>query len=170
MGCTSSVPAAPVETKVQEEVQSYLKPFKRFNLSFSANPPNEAAMKRMQDYAAWTNFLKKTMEDALRSEWESEYGMSLSLNHDIPCHGLEIHLIKARRGYKGSIQWTSLDCKTSYVAEYIVYCITTLPNNTDNLLRSINISPEDIWTEPEDDIIEDPVDPNEKIEQSPIDE
>ena len=169
MGCTSSVPAPPQpQTKVQEEVQSYLKPFKRFNMSFSVNLPNETAMRRMHDYEAWTNFLKATMEDALQSEWESEYGTSLSLKHDIPCYDVEVGLVKIRRGYRGNvqyrgnIQWTSLDCKTSYVAEYIVYCITTVPTS---LLRSMNISPEDIWTEPEDDS-EDPEEPADPVEKN----
>jgi hypothetical protein len=164
MGCTTSVPE--VQNPVQEaETQSYLKPFKHFTMSFSVNLPNEAAMKRIYDYEAWTNFLKITMEDALQSEWEGENGKSLSLKHDVPCRNVEISLMKVRRGYRGTIHWTSLACKTSYVAEYIVYCITTLPNS---MLRSMNISPEDIWTEPDDES-EDP-NPVEKIEQPPVDE
>jgi len=148
MGCAASTPKA-------NEAQSYLKPLKRFNMTFSVPVLTKNGMKRIRDYEMWTSFLSEIMDDALRSEWESEHGLSMALKQVIPCSDIQLNLIKVRRGYKGILQWTSLSCKTKYIIEYIIHCITDITATTTNPMRSMNLYPDDIWID-SDDESEDP--------------
>ena len=146
MGCSSSqaIQSSPIQDK------SYIRPLKRFNLSFSVNIPNKAVMERIHDYTAWSRFLVHAMQMALHNEWEEAHGPSLDFMNEVPCDNLEVSLLRNRRGYSGVVAWTSLDCGRKYVAEYIAESIISTPVGLNSPFRALSIHPHDLWTDDED--------------------
>ena len=142
MGCVSSQ-TIPIQDK------SYLKPLKRFNLSFALIVPNKTIMERIHDYGVWRRFLVHTMQMALHNEWEEAHGPSLDFMNEVPCDNLELTLLKNRRGYTGLISWTSIECGRKHIAEYIAESIISPPIGLSNPLRTFNIHPHDLWNDDE---------------------
>ena len=143
MGCASSQPL-PVKEN------SYLRPMKRFNMSFSANL-NRSMLQRIQDPNIWKRFLIHIMQMSLHNEWEELNGPSLDLMQEIPCEDIVVSLLKNRNCYRGVISWTSMECNRTYVAEYITESIIDPPNGLVNLFRIFNIHPHDMWIDDENE-------------------
>jgi hypothetical protein len=129
--------------------KSYLRPLKRFNMSFSVNL--KGATERIQDYNVWKRFLLHIMQMSLHNEWEREHGPSLDMMQEIPCEDIVVSLLKNRRCYRGVISWTSIECKKRYVAEYITESIIDPPYGLPNPFRTFNIHPYDMWMDDDPD-------------------